>query len=551
MTRHQGVLTKGLRPGLWLAALGLPAVLLVYGGRAASRPTGAASLTRAINRPAAGSGPAGQVRLVFVGDVMLDCLPGEAVAGGQDPFADFAPLFRQADLVVGNLECVIATGGERVDKPWTFRAHPRCVPLLARHFHALSLANNHTGDFGKGAFVEQLDRLRGVVGTFGGGRDLQEARAPLLLERHGVRIALLGYNEFKPRDFAAGPDTPGVAWSVDEQVLEDIRRARERRDGEPRGTGRVGRACPSAGTGSCRGRTTTRRRRSSSGCWTSCSPRTPAVGKVAGLFRGTAICPSPTAGPGVRGGLTMSSLDTAPAGLAQAFLDDIVAHPEDVGPRLVYADWLEDQGDAELAAFIRLPYGWRDRATNRKEWNRRHWLLLRLMGGVLSEGYRVMTVSNDDTRAGRPLSETTTHAAPVPYFAWCAYENHVCVVVRHGFVTEVGCPQGVFLDVAAGLFRHCPIADVRLFTRPAKVRDRGWVWARERAPGDARWRDAMFLDQRLYDHLEDGTREEIDASLAQTVVTIPSAAYPTVLDAHRALSATCVRWGRGQAAAGK
>jgi poly-gamma-glutamate capsule biosynthesis protein CapA/YwtB (metallophosphatase superfamily) len=226
MTRHQGMLKKGLRPGLWLAALGLPAILLAYGGRAASRDGGAASLSRATDRPAAGSGPAGQVRLAFVGDVMLDCLPGEAVARGEDPFADFAPLFRQADLVVGNLECVIATRGEAVDKPWTFRAHPRCVPLLAWHFHALALANNHTGDFGKDAFVEQLDRLRGVVGTFGGGRDLREARAPLLLERHGVRIALLGYNEFKPHAFAAGPDTPGVAWSVDEHVLDDIRAAR-------------------------------------------------------------------------------------------------------------------------------------------------------------------------------------------------------------------------------------------------------------------------------------------------------------------------------------
>jgi poly-gamma-glutamate synthesis protein (capsule biosynthesis protein) len=226
MTRHQELLTKGLRPGLWLAALGLPWILLAYGGRAAKRDGGAVPLTGPTAGTPFSAGPAGQVRLVFVGDVMLDCLPGQAVARGEDPFADFAPLFRQADLVVGNLECVLATGGERVDKPWTFRAHPRCVPLLARHFHALSLANNHTGDFGKGAFVEQLDRLRGMVGTFGGGRDLQEARAPLLLERRGVRIALLGYNEFKPRDFAAGPGTPGVAWSVDEHVLEDIRLAR-------------------------------------------------------------------------------------------------------------------------------------------------------------------------------------------------------------------------------------------------------------------------------------------------------------------------------------
>jgi uncharacterized protein (TIGR02996 family) len=36
-----------------------------------------------------------------------------------------------------------------------------------------------------------------------------------------------------------------------------------------------------------------------------------------------------------------------------AFLQDIREHPEDDTPRLVYADWLEDEGDSERAEFIR------------------------------------------------------------------------------------------------------------------------------------------------------------------------------------------------------
>ena len=52
------------------------------------------------------------MRVVFVGDVMLDCLPGKVIEKGGDPFEHFAPLFREADLVVGNLECVIATTGQ-------------------------------------------------------------------------------------------------------------------------------------------------------------------------------------------------------------------------------------------------------------------------------------------------------------------------------------------------------------------------------------------------------------------------------------------------------
>src|SRR5579884_2396327 len=37
-----------------------------------------------------------------------------------------------------------------------------------------------------------------------------------------------------------------------------------------------------------------------------------------------------------------------------SFLADIAAHIDDDGPRLVYADWLDDHGDPDRAGFIRL-----------------------------------------------------------------------------------------------------------------------------------------------------------------------------------------------------
>lgn len=39
---------------------------------------------------------------------------------------------------------------------------------------------------------------------------------------------------------------------------------------------------------------------------------------------------------------------------AEAFLADIIEHPDDDAPRLIYADWLEDHGDASRAEFIRV-----------------------------------------------------------------------------------------------------------------------------------------------------------------------------------------------------
>jgi poly-gamma-glutamate capsule biosynthesis protein CapA/YwtB (metallophosphatase superfamily) len=169
------------------------------------------------------------VSIAFVGDIMLDDGPGKYVKKGHDPFAPFASLLNTADIRVGNLECVIATlGSAEVDKPYTFRAHPRNLKLLKKYFDAVSLANNHTGDFGPVAFNEMLGLLeKNKIGYFGGGANLSKAHAPLIIERNGLKIALLGYDEFFPRSFEADFDKSGVAWSEDEQVQFDIIRARK------------------------------------------------------------------------------------------------------------------------------------------------------------------------------------------------------------------------------------------------------------------------------------------------------------------------------------
>lgn len=169
----------------------------------------------------------GVVRLIFTGDMMLDELPGEDIAAGRDPFAAFRDVMAGADFVVGNLECVVATTGAKVDKPFNFRAHPRVLPVLRRHFDAVSLANNHTGDFGHAAFLQQLSLMKSArLPYIGGGKDNREARTPLVIEREGIRIALLAYNDYQPREFEAGPTWPGVAWAVDEQIVADIQAAR-------------------------------------------------------------------------------------------------------------------------------------------------------------------------------------------------------------------------------------------------------------------------------------------------------------------------------------
>jgi poly-gamma-glutamate synthesis protein (capsule biosynthesis protein) len=168
-----------------------------------------------------------EVSLVFAGDTVLDDTAGKIIEQGGDPFSDFADFFAGADIRITNLECVVSTRGQANEKMYTFQAHPRVITVMKKHFDAVTLANNHSGDFGPDAFAEMLSLLKEAgLAQVGGGMNLKQAHTPLVFTRNGLRIALLSYNEFHPRSFEAGFDIPGVAWSEDQQVTQDIQTAR-------------------------------------------------------------------------------------------------------------------------------------------------------------------------------------------------------------------------------------------------------------------------------------------------------------------------------------
>ena len=185
-------------------------------------------LTVAMALLAALNAQAEPMTLIFAGDIMLDDGPGRLIARGGDPLAPFANMLKAADYRIANLETSVARSGKRLaDKPYTFRAHPRTLRILQGRFDAVTLANNHVGDYGHQALLETMQRLDAAgIAHFGAGKNLVEAHKPLWIERQGLKIAILGYNEFAPRAFEAGADTPGTAWSEDDHVISDIRAAK-------------------------------------------------------------------------------------------------------------------------------------------------------------------------------------------------------------------------------------------------------------------------------------------------------------------------------------
>jgi poly-gamma-glutamate synthesis protein (capsule biosynthesis protein) len=146
------------------------------------------------------------VTVTVTGDVML-------VRNVPDAGAALAPMtsrLRRADLTVGNLESTLSTNGEPTQDDF-FGGSPALVPVLRRAgFDALSLANNHTGDYGPVALVETVDALTsGPVAGFSAGATLREASRPLVLEAGGTRFAFVGFNAIGETP-AATDHSPGA-----------------------------------------------------------------------------------------------------------------------------------------------------------------------------------------------------------------------------------------------------------------------------------------------------------------------------------------------------
>lgn len=145
--------------------------------------------------------------LGVVGDIML-------TRGVRDPagaLAPLAPTLRGFDLTVGNLESTLSDRGVPQQGNDSFAAPPSVVRLLERAgLDAVSLANNHTGDYQDAALLETVLRLRGSrVEPFGAGPDRAAAGRAVVLERGGTSFGFIGFNSIGETP-AATRDQPGA-----------------------------------------------------------------------------------------------------------------------------------------------------------------------------------------------------------------------------------------------------------------------------------------------------------------------------------------------------
>lgn len=158
------------------------------------------------------------IRVALAGDTMFGRGVAEVLASNPDHVLlapEVVEAAADADLFVLNLECCLSGRGEpwpAPGKPFFFRGPPRAAEILAGWgVDCVTLANNHALDFGAEALLDTLDHLAAAgIAVTGAGPDVASARRPALLRANGFGLAVLGITDH-PEDFAAGPQSPGVA----------------------------------------------------------------------------------------------------------------------------------------------------------------------------------------------------------------------------------------------------------------------------------------------------------------------------------------------------
>jgi poly-gamma-glutamate capsule biosynthesis protein CapA/YwtB (metallophosphatase superfamily) len=180
--------------------------------------------------------PVATITLTAVGDMCFDSAPKRLIqsSGADAPFAAVVSRLRTADVTVGNLECPLSSRGHAVaNKAFTFQGDPRAAKGLAwAGFDLVSLANNHTGDYGSVALRDTFKILgKAKVAWAGAGVNKAAAWKPATITRKGARIAYLGFCEIGPSYFVAGTNRPGSAYTLDTAAVQKaIRAARKNAD---------------------------------------------------------------------------------------------------------------------------------------------------------------------------------------------------------------------------------------------------------------------------------------------------------------------------------
>ncbi|HSW19502.1 MAG TPA: CapA family protein [Ramlibacter sp.] len=152
-----------------------------------------------------------EVNFAFTGDVAIKRDDAATI------FRHVADITRAADFTYCNLEGQLCVGANKNPAKSGSGIHLRSEPhavqaLVSANINLVSLANNHTMDFCADGLRESMTILdEAGIAHSGAGANREQAHRATIVEKNGLRIALLSYTSVFVPSYVAGEDSAGVA----------------------------------------------------------------------------------------------------------------------------------------------------------------------------------------------------------------------------------------------------------------------------------------------------------------------------------------------------
>lgn len=149
-----------------------------------------------------------KITLYAVGDVGMT--RKDAMTG----FAHVMAKMHEPDIMFGQLEANLSLKG--ISPPMYAGSHHSsenfAEAVQNAGFHIMSFASNHCMFFGHEGLLDTIKIAKHLgIQLVGVGKDIEEARAPAILERKGTKVGFLAYNSVLKPDDWADVGRPGCA----------------------------------------------------------------------------------------------------------------------------------------------------------------------------------------------------------------------------------------------------------------------------------------------------------------------------------------------------
>jgi poly-gamma-glutamate synthesis protein (capsule biosynthesis protein) len=160
------------------------------------------------------SSPASQpIRIIFGGDMMFDRHVREGIQknGLNHPLGELTEFLSNSDLVIANLEGPVTSAASKSvnsevgsTNNYIFTFDPQVIKILQQNnVQVVNLGNNHILNFGQDGLQQTYQNLnQNQIKYFGNtGNGLTDRT--LIIERNGIKIGLVNYNQFVANSWVA------------------------------------------------------------------------------------------------------------------------------------------------------------------------------------------------------------------------------------------------------------------------------------------------------------------------------------------------------------